>query len=121
MALDHLPILDGFEPDGVLTWHRGRAVAAAPFCGAARALAARLPRARYAFNLCEETPNFLLGSVAALLSGQTLLLPPSRLAQSLADIRLSHPDSYCLTDSYIAGTEGMLCVGVDVASEIDAG
>ncbi len=121
MALDPLPILDGFAPDDVLTWHRGRAVAAAPFCGAARALAARLPRARYAFNLCEETPNFLLGSVAALLSGQTLLLPPSRLAQSMADIRLSHPDSYCLTDSDVAGTEGALCVGVDVASEIEAG
>jgi hypothetical protein len=42
------------------------------------------------------------------------------LAQSLADIRLSHPDSYCLTDSEVAGTEATLCVSVDVASEVDA-
>jgi hypothetical protein len=120
MALDRIAILDGFGPDDVLSWHRGRPVAGAPFCGAARRLAARLPPARYAVNLCEETPNFLLGSVAALLSGQTLLMPPSRLAQSLADIRLSHPDSYCLTDSEVAGTEATLCVSVDVASEVDA-
>lgn len=120
MALDRLAILDGFGPDDVLSWHRGRPVAAALFCGAAQRLAARLPSARYAFNLCEETPNFLLGSIAALLSGQTLLMPPSRLAQSLADIRLSHPDSYCLTDSEAAQTESMRCVGVDVASEVDA-
>lgn len=120
MALDRIAILDGFGPDDVLSWHRGRSIAAAPFCGAAHRLAARLPPVRYAINLCEETPNFLLGSVAALMSGQTLLMPPSRLAQSLADIRLSHPDSYCLTDSEGARTEAMLRVGVEIGSEVDA-
>jgi acyl-coenzyme A synthetase/AMP-(fatty) acid ligase len=110
-----LPLLRGFSRDGVVTWHHRRPITAAQFCGAARRLAADLPSARFAVNLCEEGTNFVLGSAAALIAGQTLLFPPSRLSLPLADIRRAYADSYCLVDPGAAAGSDRVGVNVDRA------
>jgi acyl-coenzyme A synthetase/AMP-(fatty) acid ligase len=94
-----LPLLRGFEPDQSILFDRGRPISAAAFCGTAVATSTRLPAARFAINLCEGRAEFLLASAAALLAGQTLILPPSRLARTLDDLRLAYPDSCCLVDA----------------------
>jgi acyl-coenzyme A synthetase/AMP-(fatty) acid ligase/3-hydroxymyristoyl/3-hydroxydecanoyl-(acyl carrier protein) dehydratase len=91
-------LLRGFEPAGIVGWHRGRPMTASRFCHAVATLAARLPHSRYVFNLCESHFHFLVGAAAALASGQTLILPPTRIPAMLATLRQTYPDSYCLID-----------------------
>ncbi len=94
-----LPLLRGFEPDQAILFDRGRRMGAAAFCAAATAVSTRLPRARFAFNLCDGRAEFFLASAAALLAGHTLVLPPSRLTRTLDDLRETYSDSYCLIDA----------------------
>src|SRR4051794_32027084 len=90
-----LPLLRGFAAGDILGWYRGQALSAARFCHAANALAACLPQSHFAFNLCENQVHFMLASAAALIAGQTLILPPSRLAAVLASLRRRYADNYC--------------------------
>ncbi len=63
-----------------------------------RGLAATLPAARHAINLCADRYRFLVAFCAAASRGQATLLPPSR-APAVIDQALAHyPDSYCLGD-----------------------
>jgi acyl-coenzyme A synthetase/AMP-(fatty) acid ligase len=94
-----LPLLRGSEPDRTVLFDRGHPVSAAAFCGMATVMAARLPAARFAFNLCEGSAAFLLATAAALLARQTLVLPPTRLERTLDELRAAYPDSYCLVDA----------------------
>lgn len=64
-----------------------------------RALAARLPEAPFAINLCERRDHFILGFCAALLRGQTTLLPPSRAVGVVEQVAQQHPGSYRLGDA----------------------
>jgi acyl-coenzyme A synthetase/AMP-(fatty) acid ligase len=102
---DLLPLLAGFGPGDPLLWHAGNArpTTAAQFCGAAAALARALPRACYAINRCEDPGRFVLGGAAALLAGQTLVLPQARGADAQAQLRSRYPDAYTLADTREAG------------------
>src|SRR5258705_11891726 len=94
-----LPLLRGFDPDQSILFERGRSISAAGFCAAATAVANKLPGARFAFNLCDGRAEFLLASAAAILAGHTVVLPPSRLARTLIELRERFPDSYYLVDA----------------------
>ncbi|MBA3506678.1 MAG: AMP-binding protein [Betaproteobacteria bacterium] len=99
MSAATLPLLRGFGAEETLAWHDGRPLSAQAFCAVATALAACVPSARYAFNLCESTTGFLLASAVALIAGQTLILPSTRLARTLDELLAAYPDSYCLVDT----------------------
>jgi acyl-coenzyme A synthetase/AMP-(fatty) acid ligase len=63
-----------------------------------RGLAATLPTARYAVNLCEDRYRFLLAFCAAASRGQVTLLPSSRAPAVVDQVLAQHPDSYCVGD-----------------------
>ncbi|MGH8083075.1 MAG: AMP-binding protein [Lysobacter sp.] len=63
-----------------------------------RALAASLPQAAYAVNLCENRYRFLVALCAVALRGQTNLLPSSRAPAVVDDVLSRYPDSYCIGD-----------------------
>ncbi|HEV8695844.1 MAG TPA: AMP-binding protein [Lysobacter sp.] len=69
------------------------------FAREVRGVAALLPSARYAVNLCEDRYRFMVGLCAAALRGQTTLLPPSRAPAVVAEVLVQHHDSYCLGDA----------------------
>ena len=73
------------------------------FCGHVRALAAQLPDAACAINLCEDRYRFLVAFCAVALRRQTTLLPPSRTRVAIDEVRVQHPDSYCLGDGVHCG------------------
>jgi len=77
------------------------------FLSEVRGLAATLPEARYAINLCDDRYRFLVAFCAVALRGQTTLLPPSRAPAAIEGVQRQHPDSYCIGD-YCAGED---CVG----------
>jgi acyl-coenzyme A synthetase/AMP-(fatty) acid ligase len=100
-----LPLLTGYEPDGVLAWRGGEPLHASRFAAAAMALAERLPSRRHVLNLCEERYAFMLGYAASLLAGQTTLLPPSRAPQALREACRDFADVYCLSDRGAIATQ----------------
>lgn len=69
------------------------------FLAQARGLAARLPAAACAVNLCEDRYRFLVAFCAVALRGQTTLMPPARTRAAIDEVRAQYPDSYCLGDS----------------------
>jgi acyl-coenzyme A synthetase/AMP-(fatty) acid ligase len=94
-----VPLLHGYQTGRPLAWGRGRQVSAGRALLAARRLAEALPPGRYAVNLCESLDCFLVAFLAALLGRRTTILPPTRLARTLAELRALYPDSVCIADA----------------------
>lgn len=68
------------------------------FLAEVRGVAAGLPQAAFAINLCEDRYRFLVAFCAAAVRGQVNLLPPSRTPAVIEDVRRQYPDSYCIAD-----------------------
>ena len=93
------PLLAGAPARRVIAWRDGRGVVAAEFLADVAALAARLPVAQAAVNLCEDRYAFLVAFAALLARGQINLLPPSRAAHAIDAALRAYPDSYTLGDT----------------------
>jgi len=65
----------------------------------ARTLSQQLPDHQYCLLLCEQRVNFIIGFLAALWRGQTVLLPPNRSPEVTQSLIADYPDSSCLTDT----------------------
>ena len=88
-----------------IAWRAGAAISAGRFIAEAAALADRLPAQGQPVNLCKDRYHFALGLAAALLRGQTSLMPPNALPQTLASLRAPYPRLYLMTDdASAAGT-----------------
>ena len=66
------------------------------FLAQVRGVAATLPAAAHAINLCEDRYRFLVAFCAVAMRGQTNLLPPSRAPAAVDEAMAQHPDSYCI-------------------------
>lgn len=73
----------------------------ARFAREVRGVAALLPSARYAVNLCEDRYRFMVGLCAAASRGQTTLLPPSHAPAVIAEVLAQHAEAYCLGDARV--------------------
>jgi len=65
----------------------------------ARTLSQQLPDHPYCLLLCEQRVNFIIGFLAALWRGRTVLLPPNRSPEVTQSLVADYPDSCCLTDA----------------------
>jgi len=74
----------------------------ARFVAEVRAVAALLPAASHAINLCEDRYRFLVALCAAASLGQVTLLPSSRAPAVIDDVSRCHPGSYCVGDVEMA-------------------
>ena len=92
VALAEGPAGRNFAFDG-----HGR-IALDTFLAEVRGVAAGLPQAACAINLCEDRYRFLVAFCAAAVRGQVNLLPPSRTPAVIEDVRRQYPDSYCIAD-----------------------
>ena len=93
-----LPLIADFSPNAVIFRRGEGAITQAQFLGQARVLATRLPAGGYAINLCEDRFNFAMAFCAALLRGQTNLLPNNATPGGVADLLRAFPGSYVLSD-----------------------
>ena len=94
-------LLGPYHADTVLAWENGRSITYSHFLSDVGALAELLPEQPTVMNLAADRYRFLVGFAAALVRGQTTLLPPSRATGALAQIARAHGVGYCLVD----GTE----------------
>ncbi|MGY4514740.1 acyl-CoA synthetase [Lysobacter sp. HA18] len=86
-------------PSRIVAFDRGMPVSRERLERHVRAVAATLPPAAYAVNLCEDRYRFIVALCAAALRGQVTLLPPSRAPAVVDAVRADHPDSICIGDS----------------------
>ena len=92
-----LPLLHARDLAAPLAWSKGKAISAGQFIAEAQALAATLPDGR-PVNLCQDRVHFALGLAAALIRGQTSLMPPNALPETLAQIPAQGGAPYLLID-----------------------
>jgi len=95
-APQRLALLHADTPARVLAWRHGAPVSAAQFLAHVRQVAATLPGAGAAVNLCEDRYAFLVAFCAIVLRGQTNLLPSSRAPQAVDEVMAAHPGCYAL-------------------------
>jgi acyl-coenzyme A synthetase/AMP-(fatty) acid ligase len=93
-----LPLLHGHTLDSLIAYRDGEPVTAGVLLAHANRLAGTLPARRQVINLCDDRYYFLLGFVAALLRGQTTLLPPNRARDTIERLHREYQDSYILSD-----------------------
>jgi len=91
-----LPLLDAQAPHRALAWRDGSAIDVAQFVAHVELVAAQLPHAPAAVNLCEDRYAFLVAFCAIVRRGQANLLPPSRAPQAVAEVMAAHPGCYAL-------------------------
>jgi len=97
--LHHRRALVAGVPERLLAFDAAGAITLDRFANEVRAVAALLPKAGFALNLCEDRYRFIVALCAAALRGQTTLLPPSRAPAVVAEMLAQHRDSYALTDA----------------------
>ncbi len=89
-----LPLLADPDLSRTFAWRDGQSISAGEFLAEVMALAAVLPAAGYAVNLCEDRYRFLIMFCAVGVAGQTNLLPASRAPQAIAEVMQAFPHSY---------------------------
>jgi acyl-coenzyme A synthetase/AMP-(fatty) acid ligase len=96
--MNRAALLGLYHADRVLAWEKGRSMTYGRFLSDVGALADLLPEKPTVINLADDHYRFLVGFAAALIRGQTTLLPPSRAPGALAQIAREYGNSYCLVD-----------------------
>jgi acyl-coenzyme A synthetase/AMP-(fatty) acid ligase len=77
------------------------AVSGPELAALAGALAASLPSAPAAVNLCEHRDNFLAAFLAMLMRGEACLLPPSRASAVIDEVMSEHPGCHRADDALV--------------------
>ncbi len=93
-----MPLLAATDLASALAWRGGAAISAGQFIAEATALAERLPASGRPLNLCQDRYHFALGLAAALLRGQTSLMPPNALPETLRQVPPGGAAPYVMSD-----------------------
>jgi acyl-coenzyme A synthetase/AMP-(fatty) acid ligase len=96
---DHRVHLVAGAPARLLAFDAHGGIELGRFVREVRAVAAGLPDAGFAVNLCEDRYRFMVALCAAALRGQTTLLPPSRASAVVDEVLAQHRNSYVLGDA----------------------
>ncbi|CAD5372046.1 CoA ligase [Rubrivivax sp. A210] len=115
---DLLPLLAERDLAAPLAWRGGQAVSGAQFIAEARALAQQLPDGR-PINLCQDRLHFALAFAAALLRGQTSLLPPNALPETLRQIPGDGTAAYLLADDPDLDAGGLPLLSVQRPTDVE--
>ncbi len=75
-----------------------RAISAAQYLADVQHCAQQLPQGRYVLLACQDRYAFAVGFGAALVRGQSCLLPSTHTEELIAKLAQSHETLYCLTD-----------------------
>jgi acyl-coenzyme A synthetase/AMP-(fatty) acid ligase len=93
-----LPLLKVADPQRVVATHDGDAITTAQFLAHVQHVAALLPDASAAVNLCEDRYAFMVAFCAIACRGQANLLPPSRAPHAVEEVMAQHPGCHAVGD-----------------------
>lgn len=103
-----LPLLDYACPEDDFALLEGKPVSRRRFLDDVWRAAALLPDQPYAINLCESRYHFAVAFAAVVLRGQTNLLPPDQLSNTLEEISATYSSCYVLSDLEKQSTDSLL-------------
>ena len=110
-ALAHLG-----SPARTLAWRDGEPISLAQCLAEAAALAEQLPAAGRPINLCSDRYLFTVALLAALMRGQTSLMPPNAMPHTLQQLVDGDAPAYALVDDAAQDTAGLPRIVVSRAS-----
>ena len=84
-----------------IAFRHGSAVLLRQFRRDVAAIARGLPARGAMIDLCEDRYRFIAAYSAAALSGHTVLLPPTRAEQVVAEVNAAHAGSYLIDDAAV--------------------
>ena len=97
--MSSLPLVSHFSADSFFAWRADGAVTLRQFLADVRHLAGRFPAGSQLLNLCSDRYGFSVGLAAAIVAGKVSLLPSTHAPETLRQIKVFAPDTFCLTDS----------------------
>lgn len=108
-SIPRLPLMHHASDERVVAWRSGSPVSASQFMAQVHAVAALLPVATAAVNLCDDRYAFLVAFCAVVVRGQTNLLPSSRAHQAIDEVMSAHPGCYAIGEQSLSpAPEGYL-------------
>jgi 3-hydroxymyristoyl/3-hydroxydecanoyl-(acyl carrier protein) dehydratase len=126
-----LPLIAARDLEAPIAWRDGAPVSARRFLAGAAALAERIaepiaapitapiagqvPGAARPINLCEDRLHFALALAAALMRGQTSLMPPNAMPATLERLPAGPGPAYALADRADLDAAGLPVVPVSLA------
>jgi acyl-coenzyme A synthetase/AMP-(fatty) acid ligase len=93
-----LPLITHTQQSDPVAYRQGVAISAAQYLADVHDCAARLPTAHYVLLACQDRYAFAVGFGAALVRGQSCLLPSTHTEELIAKLASTHDGLYCLTD-----------------------
>ena len=93
------PLIRADDLDAPLAWRDGAPVSRRRYLADVHALAARLPAAGPMLNFTADRYRFAVGLGAALLRGQSSLMPPNHTTDTVARLHTLFPSTYALADA----------------------
>lgn len=101
------PLFSPAADQRAIAFRGGAPVSLGEFRAHVSAIARALPRGAAMINLCEDRYRFLGAYAAAASLGHTVLLPPSRAHQVVAEIEQAHAHCYRFDDAHVEAALSM--------------
>jgi acyl-coenzyme A synthetase/AMP-(fatty) acid ligase len=101
-AMSGAALIRGDDLEAPLAWRRGRPLSRRQYLADVQALAARLPETGPMLNLTGDRYRFAVGLGAAMLRGQSNLMPPNHTGDTIDRLRQLFPSLYGLVDARAA-------------------
>ena len=92
------PLITHTKLSDVLAYRSGAAISIAQYLADVHFCADHLPQTRFVLLACHDRYAFAVGFGAALLKGQSCLLPSTHTQELIAKLADTHEGLYCLTD-----------------------
>lgn len=115
------PLIWADDLDAPLARCGGRSVSRRQYLADVSALAARLPEAGPMLNITTDRYRFAVGLGAAMLRGQSNLMPPNHTPDTVARLRALFPSVYALSDVDAPEVELPLVRHADAPADAVAG
>jgi len=96
--MSSLPLVSHLSPDSIIAWRADGAITLRQFLADTRGLADRFPPGIHLLNLCSDRYRFSVGLAAAIVTGKVSLLPSTHAPETLRQIKVFAPHTFCLTD-----------------------
>ncbi len=96
--METYPLVHRQPVDGIIGWDGHQPIFIDRFLTDVFSLSRTLPNSPRILNSCNNRYRFLVGFAAALIKGQTNILPPNKTPKGLQYIASQFPEIYCLTD-----------------------
>jgi acyl-coenzyme A synthetase/AMP-(fatty) acid ligase len=97
-APKRFPLVGHASAGSIAAYRRGQPVTAAELLRDVAHAAQALPEARHVLNLCGDRYRFAVTLLAAIVRGQTTLLPPTTTPNVIASLRRFAGDAYFVAD-----------------------